>query len=109
VNAYGGDSNGIHITAQTYMFGPVASYRRSSRFTPFAQFELGLIHANTGYLGISQDANKFALAPGAGVDFRFNRQAALRIQGSYLSTYFLNSRQDNLQFSAGLVLYFGRK
>jgi hypothetical protein len=109
VNAYQGAPAGVHLTAETYMFGPVASYRRSSRFTPYAQFELGLIHANTGYLGISQDANKFALAPGVGVDFRVHRQAAFRLQASYLSTYFLNSRQDNLQFSAGLVLYFGRK
>jgi hypothetical protein len=43
------------------------------------------------------------------VDVRVHRQAAFRLQGNYLSTYFLNHRQNNLQFSAGLVLYFGRK
>ena len=109
LNAYGGDAAGMHLTAQTYMFGPVVSYRRLARLKPFAQFELGIIHASIGYLGISQNATKFALASGGGVDLRVNRQVAVRLQSSYLSTYFLNSRQDNLQFSAGLVLNFGRK
>lgn len=107
VNAYGGDTSGLHLTAQTYTFGPVVSYRKLQRLTPFAHLQLGVIHASAGYLGISESATKFALAPGGGLDFAFNPRVTVRVQGDFLSTYFLNQRQNNAQFSAGLVFRLG--
>lgn len=109
INAWGGDTNGVHVTAQTYTFGPVFSLHRYQRITPFAHINIGAIHASTGFLGISQSATKFALAPGGGVDLGLNPYLAVRLQGDYLASYFLNTRQDNFQFSAGLVFRYGRK
>jgi len=109
INAWGGDTAGTHVTAQTYTFGPVFSLHKYQRITPFAHVNLGAIHASAGYLGISESATKFALVPGGGVDIGLNPTWAVRVQADYLSTYFLNSRQDNFQFSAGLVFHYGHK
>jgi hypothetical protein len=76
---------------------------------PYGHAQFGAVHAGVGYLGISKSAFKFAMATGGGVDFNLNRRFAIRFQGDYLMTRFLDLRQDNLQFSTGLVLYFGRK
>jgi hypothetical protein len=46
---------------------------------------------------------------GGGVDVNLNRRLAVRFQGDYLMTRFLDLRQDNLQFSSGLVVRFGHK
>lgn len=108
VAAYGGTVGGTNITAQTVTYGPVFSYRRFDRITPYAHVQLGAVHASAGYLGISQSAFKFALAPGVGVDFRITDRLGVRGQGDYLMTRFLNARQDNMQFSVGLVLYLGK-
>jgi len=51
----------------------------------------------------------FAMSAGGGVDLNLNRRFAIRAQGAYLMTRFLDLRQDNLQFSSGLVVHFGRK
>jgi hypothetical protein len=95
------------VSAQTYTYGPVFSYRRSSRITPFAHVQFGAIHGSTGYLGISQHAFKFAMAPGAGVDFTLNRRALIRVDGEYLVTRFLGLTQTNVTASVGIVLRFG--
>ena len=46
---------------------------------------------------------------GGGADFALSDRAAIRVQGDYLMTRFLNSRQDNIQLTAGLVIRIGRK
>jgi hypothetical protein len=107
--AYDGTLAGKKVLAQTYTYGPVFSYRRHDKWTPFGQVQIGAIHANTGYLGISQSAFKFAMAPGAGVDFAINERTAIRVQADYLMTFFLGLRQDNVRGSAGIVIRLGRR
>ena len=109
INAWSGTVAGTHVTTQTYTFGPTFAYRRYERITPFAHVNLGAIHASAGFYGISESATKFALVPGGGVDIGLNPRFAVRLQGDYLASYFLNSRQDNFQFSAGLVFRYGTK
>jgi opacity protein-like surface antigen len=109
VHAFSGTTSGKSVTAQTFTYGPVFSYRRFARLTPSAHVQLGAIHASTGFLGISQSAFKFALAAGGGVDYSVNPHVAIRVQADYLMSRFLNLRQDNLQFSSGFVFRFGRK
>jgi len=109
IHAFGGTVSGTSVTAQTYTYGPVFSYRKFERFTPFADLQLGAIHASTGYLGISTSAVRFAMAAGGGTDINLNRRAAIRLQADYLMTRFLDLRQDNLQVSTGLVIRFGRR
>jgi hypothetical protein len=99
----------MNVSTQTITYGPVFSYRRYKRLTPFGEFQLGAVHANAGYLGISASAFKFALSSGGGVDFQINPRAAIRVQGDYLMTRFLALRQDNVKVSAGLVIRFGTK
>ena len=109
INAFGGDTGGVHVTAQTYSFGPVFAYRRFERITPFAHVQLGAIRASSGYLGISEASTRFMVAPGGGVDIGINPRFAVRLQGDYVTTDFLNERQSNIQFSAHLVFRIGRK
>lgn len=109
INAYGGTTSGTTITAQTITYGPVFSYRKFDRFTPHANVQLGAIHASAGYLGISASATRFAMTSGGGVDINVNPRTAVRLQADYLMSRFLGLRQDNLQFSTGLVFRFGHK
>src|SRR6266849_4510185 len=107
--AFHGTVSGTNISAQTFTYGPVFSLRRYEKFTPYAHVQFGAIHASQGFLGISSSASKFAMASGGGVDFKINERAAIRVQADYLMTRFLNLRQDNLQFSGGLVIRLGKK
>ena|ERR1700690_3896569 len=108
-NAWGGSVSGQNVSAQTFTYGPVFSFRKFDKITPYAHAQFGAIHAGTGYLGISNSAFKLAIAPGGGVDFRINDHIGVRGQADYLMTRFLGLRQDNLQFSGGVVFYIGHK
>jgi opacity protein-like surface antigen len=109
INAFSGTASGTSVTAQTFTYGPVFSYRKYDRFTPYAHLQLGAIHASQGFLGISASASKFALAAGGGADYNINPRVAIRVQADYLMSRFLNLRQDNIQFSTGLVFRFGHR
>lgn len=108
-HAYRGPEAGLNVTAYTLTYGPVFTYRRWDRLVPFADLQLGAIHGSQGYLGISQDAFKFDVAGGGGVDLVLNRQVAVRVQANYMLTRFLGLNQNNLQTSVGLVYRFGHK
>ena len=108
-NAFGGTVEGENVAVQTITYGPVFSYRKFDRLTPFAHLQLGAVHANAGFLGISQPAFKFALSGGGGAEYALNERVAIRVQGDYLMTRFLNARQDNIQVTAGLVVRIGTK
>lgn len=108
-NAWGGTINGTNFSAQTYTYGPVFSFRRFDKLTPYVNAQFGAVHASAGYLGISNSAFKFAMAPGGGVDFRITDHVGVRGQAAYVMTRFLDLRQDNLQFQGGVVFYIGRK
>lgn len=108
-NAYAGTVSGRSVTAQTFTIGPVVSYRKFDRITPYIHVQFGDVHGSQGYLGISTSANKFALNGGGGLDVKISDRAAVRLQADYLMTRFLGLRQDNLQPSAGVVIYIGRR
>jgi opacity protein-like surface antigen len=109
VGAFTGTESGRSVSAQTITYGPVFSTHRYQKITPFAEIQIGVVHGSRGYLGISQDAFRFALAPAVGVDLKVNDRVAVRVQGDYLMTRFLGLRQDNLVGSVGLVVRLGRK
>ena len=113
VNAVGGTIGGTlertNVSLQTYTYGPVVTYRKFDRLTPFAHLQLGAVHASQGFLGISEGAFKFAMSGGGGADFALSERAAIRVQADYLMTRFLNARQDNIQLSGGLVIRIGKK
>ncbi|MGH9771943.1 MAG: OmpA family protein [Candidatus Acidiferrales bacterium] len=117
------DSSG---SAYTYVFGPRFSYRRYERFTPFVQALFGGAHASSvtmsGCTGIASctplgSENAFATMLGTGFDIQISHHLALRpFEGDFLLTHFKNPLstggqesgwQDNVRFSAGIVLRFG--
>ena len=106
-NAFGGTASGVTVTAQTITYGPVFAYHKFEKMTPFGHVQIGAIHASRGYLGISESGTKFAMSAGGGVDLNMNNGLAIRVQGGYLMSRFLKLRQDNLEFSTGLVVHFG--
>ncbi|HEV2387827.1 MAG TPA: hypothetical protein VGS20_11295 [Candidatus Acidoferrales bacterium] len=110
-NAWGGTVSGTNVSAQTYTYGPVFSYRKAHNMTAFGHVQFGAIHASQGFLGISEGASKFAMAAGGGVDFKLGKsgRAAIRLQGDYLMSRFLSASQDNVAVSTGIVFYLGHK
>jgi opacity protein-like surface antigen len=116
-NAYQGNeaitTSGVRtvysVNAQQITYGPVFSYRHFSRITPFGHVQLGVVRGSINYLGISQSAFKFAVAPGAGVDIALNPRTAIRLNGEYLLTRFLGLTQENVSASVGLVFRFGTR
>jgi len=104
-----GQTTVYSVNAETITYGPVFSYRKFSRITPFGHVQVGAVHGSTNYLGISQSAYKFAIAPGAGLDFALNRRTVIRVDGEYLVTRFLGLTQENLNASVGIVVRFGNR
>ena len=109
ISAYHGTESGATVSAQTFTYGPVFSYRRFRTINPYAHVQIGAIHASQGYLGISQSAIKFAMVGGGGVDVQISRMASVRLQADYMMSRFLSLNQNNLQGTIGLVLRFGKK
>lgn len=108
-NAWGGTLSGFNVTAQSYTYGPVFSYHKFQHASMFANAQFGAMHVSQGYLGVSESDTKFAMTAGGGMDFKLNNRAAIRVQADYLLTNYLNTRQDNIQVTTGLVIYLGRK
>lgn len=106
-NAWQGTLSGTIVTAQTFTYGPVFSYRKIHNFTPFAHVQFGAIHASEAYLGISQSESKFAMSGGGGLDYHIGKRAAIRFQADYLLTRISNIRENNIQANVGLVIYLG--
>ena len=107
--AVSGQTTVYSVTAQTLTYGPVFSYRRFSRITPFGHVQFGAVHGSANYLGISRSSYKFAMAPGAGLDFALNHRTVIRVDGEYLLTRFLGLTQENLNASVGIVIRFGNR
>ena len=88
----------------TAMAGPVFSYRKSERVTPFAHVLVGGAVASGG--GISE--NGFAMAVGGGLDVNLNKRVAWRlIQGDWL-LFRAGGETDkkNARISTGIVFRF---
>jgi outer membrane protein with beta-barrel domain len=106
---YGRPSN-LNVNVHSFMYGPLFTYRKSEKFTPFAHVMLGVVRASRGYLGISKTDTDFGATAGVGLDVKAGQHLAVRVfQVDYLVTPYINLRQDNVKFSAGIVLRFGTK
>jgi opacity protein-like surface antigen len=99
-------SSGTNVS--TFMYGPVFSYRKDPRITPFVHFLAGGVSGSTGYLDISHGKATFGLATGGGVDVQVTKNLAIRVaQVDYVLSRFSATQQSNFRFSAGLVYRFG--
>jgi hypothetical protein len=121
VGDLGGYYNGTNsYKSFSYLFGPRFNMRRS-RFTPYVQFLFGGTDARiqgtdaTG-ASFSSTQNGFTTAAGGGLDFELTPRISIKpIQLEYVMSQtpqFLtntNSIQNNLRYSAGIVLRLGSK
>ncbi len=118
---FGGYANtrtGIDQKALTYLFGPRFNWRHS-RISPYAQFLFGGGYAWSGPASTTQNA--FATAAGGGVDYRLTDRIAIKpIQVEYVMTQFdsaalggstkgFGNHQNDVRYSAGVVLRFGAR
>ena len=99
-------------TLTTYLFGPRVSYRHFGRVTPFGEVLFGGAHAGDNFFGTASSQNAFAMAVGAGVDYRVSRRFSIRpLKVDYLLTRFSEpgrgtQDQNNVRASAGVVFHF---
>jgi len=108
LSSHHGSFAGSGVNVTTIAYGPVFSYRRDPRFTPFFHVLLGAVRGSSGYLGISLPDTEFAITGGGGVDVKLGKHLAVRvIQADYISSHFLSKTQNNFRLSAGLVFRFG--
>lgn len=108
------NGSGEDLTLFSYLFGPRYTLRKSERWLPFGQVLLGGAHASGSFEpspeGGSGSFNSFSAVAGGGLDIAATRHVAIRaIEADYYLTRFpngVNSHQNNLRISAGLVLRF---
>jgi hypothetical protein len=87
------------------LFGPRASIS-IGRYTPFAEFFLGLAHqANTGG-GISNTDTAFSTAIGGGLDYKLVKGVAWRVQGDDVRNSLFHVTHNNIRISTGIVFRF---
>jgi hypothetical protein len=121
VGDLGGYYNGTNsYKSFSYLFGPRFNMRRS-RFTPYVQFLFGGTDARiqgTDAAGVhfSDTQNGFTSSAGGGLDIELTRHLSFKpIQLEYVMSQVpqfatnSNSIQNNLRYSAGLVLRLGSK
>jgi len=118
VGDFGGYANtrtGIDLKALTYLFGPRFTWRHS-RLNPYVQFLFGGISVWNDPAGApSTSQNAFATAAGGGLDYNLNRRISIKpIQVEYVmtqidSTRGFGSHQNDVRYSAGVVLKFGER
>jgi len=116
----GGYNNGTNnFKTFSYLFGPRFNMRRG-RFVPYAQFLFGGTYAWAGSTAagpiVGTTQNGFATAAGGGLDIALTHHIAFKpIQVEYLMSQLpqlatnTNSIQNNLRYSAGVVLRLGAK
>jgi opacity protein-like surface antigen len=123
-----------NLTAYSYLFGPVVTYRTSARMTPFAHALFGYDRSSlsastpsglsTPVSSAATNYTDFALALGGGLDYYVIRHVSVRVgqldwfhTSVNLNTFYNNAfgpnlfqglatRERNLRFSAGIVVAF---
>jgi len=108
-----GLGSGLSAHTFTYLFGPRLTYRGYGRLEPFGEALFGGVHIGGSGTGIGSGSdNAFGMALGGGVDYKWNRNVAIRfVQADYLYTQFNFgpgfTHQNNFRLQAGVVYRFG--
>lgn len=100
--------NGASFNNYTYTFGPVVSYRKAEKVTPFAHFLVGRFHQSATAAGVTVTGSGMAMMFGGGFDVKATRHIALRaIQFDWLSLH-ANGATDNnnMRLSTGLLFRY---
>src|SRR5713226_8493736 len=87
----------------TFLFGAQLPYRKWDKFTPYAELLCGRARLSGKVPEFAVTDGKFAYTLGVGADYTITPKLAWRVQGDYLHTNFLKSKQDNFRLSTGIV------
>lgn len=89
----------------TFLFGPVFSFRKAEKVTPFTH---ALFGSNYITMTARRSTSSFAMAVGGGVDVKINEDFAVRlVQVDWLPMYVGTKWESkNVRVSAGLVWRF---
>jgi hypothetical protein len=94
----------VNSRVLTVAVGPRVSVH-AGRFTLFAHALFGGAHITDSGAASNSDTS-FATAIGGGLDYKFIKGVAWRLQGDSLHTNFFGAGQNNLRLSTGVVLRF---
>lgn len=108
------NSTGEDLTLFSYLFGPRYTMHKSDRWMPFGQVLAGGAHSSGTFepaiSGGSGSYNSFAMIAGGGMDVGVTPRIGIRlIEADYYLTRFpnaVNTRQNNLRISAGVLIRF---
>jgi len=95
----------LNASRHELMFGPRASVS-VGRYTPFAQFLLGVAHQTDTGGGSSNSDTTPAIAIGGGLDYKLIKGVAWRVQLDSIHTYFFGNGQNDIRFSTGILFRF---
>jgi hypothetical protein len=95
----------LNASRHTVLFGPRASIS-FGRYTPFAEFLLGIAHQTDTGGGVSNSDTSFSTAIGGGLDYKLVKGVAWRVQGDDIHTGFFGGGQNNVRISTGIVFRF---
>jgi len=97
----------LNVRILTFMAGPRVASHANSFVTPFAQVLLGGSHISGGLEWDGALNTGFTYQPGAGVDVRVARNAAVRLQGDYRIIRTSGRNNKEPRFAVGIVLSHG--
>ncbi len=98
---------GIDTKVYTFMFGPVVRLPNPTHLTPFFHALGGGVHFSGSALGTSASETDAAWAVGGGLDWNATQRFSIRLgQFDYVQSRAGDSSQNNLRYSAGVVIKF---
>ena len=104
---FGCTGQGCRLNASRHavLFGPRASMS-IGRYTPFAEFLLGLAHQTDSGRDISNSDTSFATAIGGGLDYKLVKGVAWRVEGDDVRSSLFHVTHNNIRISTGIVFRF---
>ena len=95
----------VNASRHNLLFGPRASMS-FGKYTPFAEFLMGIAHQVDSGAGVSVVDNSFATAIGGGLDYRLIKGFAWRVQADSIHSGLFGPGGKDLRLSTGLVIIF---
>lgn len=95
----------LNASRHSVLFGPRASMS-FGRYTPFAEFLLGINHQSDTGGGISNSNTAFATAFGGGLDYKLVKGVAWRGQFDDVRSSLFHATRNDIRISTGIVFRF---
>ena len=95
----------VNASRHDVLFGPRASVSMG-KYTPFAEFLLGVVHQTDSGGGISNSDTGFATAVGGGLDYKLIKGVAARLQLDVIHNNFFVPGHNSARISTGIVFKF---